>query len=214
MRKTAPCYSKQDYYGYFEFKLKNKRILDIGSSIGSFKKSGRFNSSERKLDDAKAYITMDINPDSGADIIGDAHHLPFKNSEFDIIVANNVIEHFYDPHQAVGEMRRVLKKGGVIYYTVPFLYPVHEAPHDYARFTEFGLKKLFEDFTQFELHRRGGFFSTTAHFFYKMTHVFDKVALGEVVRAITYPLLWLWVQLDRFDNTKAFVRVYFGKVKK
>jgi len=212
--KTAPCYSKKDYYKYFDLELGDKKVLDIGSSIGSFKKSKKFNTTEDHLQKTKKYTTIDINPLSGADIIGDAHELPFKDGEFDVIIANNVIEHFYDPARAVGEMRRVLKKNGHIYFTVPFLYPVHEAPHDYSRLTKFGLERLFDDFSEIEIHARGGWFSTTAHFMYKITHGLDKIGLGQILRILLYPLLWLWVQLDRLDSSEAFVRVYFGKVQK
>lgn len=209
---TAPCYSKQNYYDFFAIDFSNKSVLDIGSSVGSFKKSKKFD--ENNLKNAKKYITIDINPDSGADIIADAHVLPFKDSSFDIILANNVIEHFYDPQKAVKEMKRVLKMGGQIYFTVPFLYPVHEAPHDYARFTKFGLQKLFEDFKNVQIYSRGGWFSVNANLVFKITHIFDKIKVGWLVRALLYPGLWLSVKLDRFDKTDAFVRVYFGKAKK
>jgi ubiquinone/menaquinone biosynthesis C-methylase UbiE len=212
--RTAPCYSKEDYYTYFDMDVQGMKVLDIGSSIGSFMKSNKFEPAKSRLKTAKKYVTMDIDPDSGADVIGDAHKLPFKKGEFDIILANNVIEHFYDPVQAVAEMHRVLKKDGKIYFTIPFLYPVHEAPHDYSRFTRFGLEKLFERFTEVEIHARGGWFSTTAHFAYKITHIIDKIGLGGAVRTALHPILWLWVQLDRLDKTEAFTRVYFGRAHK
>ena len=214
MKKTAPCYSKKDYYDFFDIQLKNKKVLDIGSSIGSFKKSTKFKSSGNKLSDAKKYTTMDINPQSGADIIGDAHKLPFKDKEFDIIIANNVIEHFYDPPTAIAEMKRVLKNNGVIYFTIPFLYPIHESPHDYVRYTKFGLQEIFSDFKEVDIYERGGIFSTTANYWYKTTHAFDKIMLGGAIRLMLYPLLWIWVQFDRIDNSQAFVRAYFGRVQK
>ncbi|MGJ4746928.1 class I SAM-dependent methyltransferase [Leptospira sp. SA-E8] len=212
--KTAPCYSNKDYYGYFHIDLSGKKVLDIGSSIGSFMKSKKFQLSNEELAKAKKYTSMDINPASGADIIGDAHTLPFKNQEIDIVLANNVIEHFYDPQRAVSEMYRVLKKGGELYFTIPFMYPIHEAPHDYVRFTKYGLQNLFSDFKNVEIHERGGWFSTTANFIYKLSHVLDKIRLGSLLRLILYPILTLWVQLDRFDNSGAFVRAYFGKMSK
>jgi SAM-dependent methyltransferase len=214
MKKTAPCYSKTSYYDYFDINMKNKTVLDIGSSVGSFKKSSKFVGSSKNLGGAKKYTTMDIDPKSGADVIGDAHELPFKDRSYDIIVANNVIEHFYDAPKAIKEMKRVLKTGGIIYYTVPFLYPVHEAPHDYVRYTRFGIAHLFKDFERVDVLERGGVFSTIAHYFYKMTHALDSIKLGLVARAIMYPFLLVWVQLDRADNSRAFIRAYFGKAVK
>lgn len=214
MLKTAPCYSKDNYYKFFQIDLRSKKVLDIGSSIGSFNKSRKFKSSFNTLSTAAEYITMDINPDSGADIIGDAHKLPFDKNKFDIIVANNVIEHFYNPSQAIEEMYRVLKPGGSVYFTIPFSYPIHEAPHDYVRFTKYGLEKLLENFSKLEILSRGGAFSTVSNVIFKLTHVFDSIKLGVAFRLLLFPFLWALVQLDRFDNSNAFVRVYYGRAQK
>jgi len=214
MFKTAPCYSRQNYYKYFDVNLTDKAILDIGSSLGSFKKSMKFATLQTGLGGAKKYITLDIEPSSRADIIADAHQLPLKDNSIDLIIANNVIEHLHDPQTALAEMKRVLVPGGHVYFTVPFLYPIHEAPRDFARFTKFGLQKLFSDFRNLEIYARGGWFSTTALFFYKMSHLLDKLYLGSIVRVAMYGPLWLWVQLDHFDRSDAFVRAYFGRAQK
>ena len=214
MPKTAPCFSKKDYYGYFHIDMRGLRVLDIGSSIGSFNKSGRFNDGSKQLEKAIKYITIDIDPASGADIIADAHKLPFKDGSFDLIVANNVIEHFYDTPRAVSEMRRVLAENGRIYFTVPFLYPVHEAPHDYIRLTRFGLERLFENFNDVEIYSRGGYFSTSANFIFKLLSAFKYPPIVASLRMLIYPFLWIYVQLDRFDDSEAFTRVYFGSIRK
>lgn len=214
MSKTAPCYSAENYYEYFNIDYSGKTILDIGSSVGSFKKSPKFKASSETLKKAKRYTSIDIDPDSGADIIADAHELPFKDGEFDMIIANNVIEHFYDPETAVSEMKRVLKKNGDLYFTIPFMHPVHEAPHDYSRLTRFGLDHLFTNFKSVEIFARGGVFSAIANFIFIATKVLNKIRLGELVRMLLYPFLWLMVQLDRFDKTEAFPRAYFGRMKK
>ena len=214
MSRTAPCYSAEDYYEFFNIDYSKKTILDIGSSVGSFKKSPRFQTSASTLSKAKKYTSIDIDPASGADVIADAHKLPFKDGEFDIIIANNVIEHFYDPRQAVKEMKRVLNKGGQLYFTIPFMHPVHEAPHDFQRLTRFGLDHLFDEFKDVEIHARGGVFSAIANFEFIATKVLNGLGIGNLVRAVLYPMLWLMVQLDRFDKTEEFPRAYFGRMKK
>ena len=71
--------------------------------------------------------------------------LPFKDNEFNSIVLSDVLEHVPNPADLVVELKRVLKPGGLVLMNVPFMYWVHEAPHDYNRYTEFMLRKLVED---------------------------------------------------------------------
>lgn len=54
-------------------------------------------------------------------VCGNVLHMPFKNSSFDLIYGAGVIEHFKDTQEAVGELARVTKKGGVSFNTVPYL---------------------------------------------------------------------------------------------
>lgn len=189
-------------------------MLDIGSSVGSFQKSKKFAKSRRSLEEVAQYITVDIDPTSNADVIADAHKLPFDDGAFDIVIANNVIEHLSEPRTGVSEIHRVLVANGVMYFTIPFLYPVHEAPHDYQRFTKFGLRKLFCEFEEVEIFERGGWFSTVADMIFKLTNIFDRYRAGSILRCGLFAPLWLFVQLDRFDKSGAFTRVYFGSVTK
>lgn len=95
-------------------------------------------------DDFPNRIGMDIARASGAHVIADAHFLPFPPGTFDTILCSEVLEHLTDPERAVREMARVLASGGKLVLTTPFVYPIHEAPHDYRRFTFYGLKRLFQ----------------------------------------------------------------------
>jgi SAM-dependent methyltransferase len=68
--------------------------------------------------------------------------LPFPAGSFDTVLSNDVMEHIKEPELAWSEMARVLRPNGKLIVSVPFLYGVHEAPHDYHRFTAFKLKAL------------------------------------------------------------------------
>lgn len=68
--------------------------------------------------------------------------LPFPNNSFDTILISEVLEHVANPELAWSEMARILKTGGKIVLSVPFFYKIHEAPHDYYRYTEFALTHL------------------------------------------------------------------------
>lgn len=214
MSLTAPCYDRASYWRYFEMDYSGLRVLDIGSSAGSYDVRREFRHARSGLGRASLYVALDINTAVQPDVVADAHLLPFKDEVFDVILANNVIEHLRDAATGIAEMRRVLRADGHVLYTIPFLYPVHEAPHDYVRYTRYGLARLFRGFRTVEIHGRGGFFSTMAQFVYLLTRAADPVKLGGVLRAVMYPGLWVMVQLDRFDRTGAFSRVYYGRLRK
>lgn len=82
----------------------------------------------------------------GVDIVADVHSLPLKDNAFDILILSEVLEHLHSPEKAISEGRRIIKTGGIVIVTVPFIFPIHEAPNDFFRFTRFGLLHLFRSF--------------------------------------------------------------------
>lgn len=110
----------------------NERVLEIGS-CGKPSYSMYFSNR----------IGIDIKEGDGVDVVASVYELPFKNAEFDMVLCISVLEHLEDPPRAIKEMERVLRVGGRIIVSVPFMFPIHDSPDDYWRFTKFGLKKLF-----------------------------------------------------------------------
>ena len=66
--------------------------------------------------------------------------IPFENNSFDTILATDVLEHLFEPRQFIKECSRILRPGGKLLVMVPFYYWVHEAPHDYFRYSEYSLR--------------------------------------------------------------------------
>lgn len=91
-------------------------------------------------------VAGDLVHQSGLDVQFDTHHLPFADASFPLIAAIEVLEHCHNPQQALDEMYRVLQPGGRLVLTTRFLFPVHDAPHDYFRFTRYGLAHLCRNF--------------------------------------------------------------------
>jgi len=79
--------------------------------------------------------------DARPDIFADACSLPIADRCVDGVVCLEVIEHVPNPAHAVMEIARVLKPGGRAWVSMPFLYPVHNEPFDFQRYTEFGLRR-------------------------------------------------------------------------
>jgi SAM-dependent methyltransferase len=102
--------------------------LDLGSGSGRIRPDA---------------ITLDSNPSSGADVIGDGAALPFPDGHFDYVWCNAMLEHVPHPERVAAEIVRTLKPGGLAIVQVPFLENVHSWPEDYFRFTIQGLRVLF-----------------------------------------------------------------------
>lgn len=75
-------------------------------------------------------------------IYGDAQYLPFSDSSFNWILLLDVLEHIPDPDKCLREIHRVLTPDGTLVLQVPFLYPIHDAPLDFRRWTVHGLRTL------------------------------------------------------------------------
>jgi len=73
------------------------------------------------------------------DVFADARALPFADASFRGIILKDVLEHVRGPDAALAEISRVLADGGKLILWIPFIYPIHDAPHDFQRLTEHGL---------------------------------------------------------------------------
>lgn len=78
--------------------------------------------------------------ESRPDVFGDARQLPFADASLDGALMLHVLEHIDRPDQALDELVRVLRPGGRALIEVPFLYPIHDAPFDFRRWTAEGLR--------------------------------------------------------------------------
>jgi SAM-dependent methyltransferase len=87
------------------------------------------------------------------DVRGDAMRLPFADESLDGVISTYVLEHVQCPDQAVAEMYRVLKPGGIMYIETPFMFGFHGHMHaysDYTRWTFKGLERLCSSFQSTE----------------------------------------------------------------
>ncbi len=130
---------RQANFIFFEKYLKNedtdKVFIDIGAGISQFQEiTSKF----------KNAVRMDFYPYPLINVVADmSTKFPLRTGVSDIIFISNVLEHVFTPHDFLQECHRVLKPGGFIVGTVPFLIGVHQAPYDYYRYTNFMLEKLF-----------------------------------------------------------------------
>jgi SAM-dependent methyltransferase len=116
----------------------NARILDIGSGNSDNRSSLGPGNTLHRLD----YPATNRRYNRLPDIFGDACRLPVVDASCDVVLLLEVLEHITDAETALLEIKRVLRCGGRLYLSVPFLYPLHDEPADYRRFTIHGLRQL------------------------------------------------------------------------
>lgn len=110
-------------------------VLDVGGGSRFMKGMKKYQDIFSKL----VYKTMDVSADYAPDIVGDIHAIPLADGSVDAVICRSVLEHVRHPEQAVHEMIRILKPGGLLYIQVPSTYPYHArvghgAYPDYWRF--------------------------------------------------------------------------------
>lgn len=84
------------------------------------------------------YHALDF--DSGVDL-----RLPIKGPKYDVGICMDLLEHTSDPFLVAKNIKNSLKKGGILFVTVPFIWEIHYYPSDYWRFTPQGVEQLFND---------------------------------------------------------------------
>jgi len=90
---------------------------------------------------------LDIDKETGPDLAIDFEKdpLPYKEESVDALLAFNLFEHVYNHRFLAGEMFRILKKGGRVVGSVPFLLKIHPDPKDFFRYSEQALERLFKE---------------------------------------------------------------------
>ena len=161
-------------------------------------------------------VSFDLKKTDSTHVVGDAGSVPFKKDSFDAVVSINSFYYFNNPFDSEKEISRVLKKKGKLFLMMPFMYPIHDVPFDKYRFTEYGIRKLFEkDFDIKELGVIGGIFNIKAVFFHSLIKGL-KFVLPRPIAFVFAILLWpfyflaqLISLLDFFDRTRRWPTYYY-----
>ncbi len=173
----------------------NERILDVGSGGSSY----------HRLFPNR--LTIDIDPARKPEVVADAHSLPFKDDEFALVLCTEVLEHTKRPDIVAGELMRVLKPGGTLVLTTRFMYPIHDSPADFFRFTKYGLRELFSRWTILEVRSELGDFSTIAA-------LLQRIGFQTTLRGGKFTKLLLYMVAYVFSKLDWLVKVEYGDINK
>lgn len=150
----------------------NGKLLDFGCGSKPY----------RSLFNVDEYIGVDYeneghpHDNEQIDVYYDGKSLPFTDQYFDSILCSEVFEHVFNLEAILKELNRVLKSGGNILITCPFVWNEHEVPYDYARYTQHALKAILEKggFEIVEYSKTGNFVTALSQmwtiYFYTLLH--------------------------------------------
>lgn len=161
--------------------------------------------------------TIDIDPGRGPDLVMDVQNMErLADGSVRAAVMLEVLEHVRQPQKAVEELQRVLLSGGLVIGSTPFILGIHDAPHDYYRFTRHGLMHLFREFDCVELTERGGYFRAVATLLMRwLKQAADRRSLGVVVALpVLLPLALAFVMLDGLVPNVSATTGYFFVFRK
>jgi SAM-dependent methyltransferase len=118
------------------------RILDIGCGFKPWLTAIRENGAAQQV----SFLGTDFSAEwSDADSIALADALPMADGCVDGIILSEVVEHCPRPREVLGEAIRILKPGGVLLVTTPFVFPEHGVPYDFQRLTQYFYRDVFRD---------------------------------------------------------------------
>ncbi|HEX8736663.1 MAG TPA: methyltransferase domain-containing protein [Pyrinomonadaceae bacterium] len=177
-------------------------VLDVGCGFMPYKKLIEANRQVKK------YIGMDFEQTAAGiydvrvepDLKWGGREIPLEDESIDCVMATEFLEHYAEPEKALREMRRVMKPDGKIFATVPFVWNLHEIPHDEYRYTPYSIKRHFENagFREINVKALGGWNLSLAQML-GLWVTFSKMSSFSraVMRKFLFPFYALLVKTDR-----------------
>jgi SAM-dependent methyltransferase len=140
------------------------------------------------------------------DYLCDLESIPVEDHRFDAVLLTQVLEHVVEPQAVLHELHRVTKPGGKLWLSAPLFYEQHEVPHDYYRYTEFGIVSQVEraGFVVDEVDWLEGYFGTMAYqassaarFIPRKSRAYGGGVTGLLLAAVAWPSAAIALGLSR-----------------
>jgi len=150
-------------------------------------------------------------------VLADLARAPIRDGVADVVVCTETLEHLSQPWVFAGEVTRLLKPGGKLLLTTPQMARLHQIPHDFFRYTPFGLESLFKGLSKQSIEPEGGYFLFLGD---TLKHFHGHLFRSKWLRYGLFPLYWLTtilgntlvpltcMALDPLDNKQRFTMGY------
>ena len=131
--------------------------------------------------------------------------LPFCDESFETVFCAQVLEHVSEPAQLLREIGRVLRPNGHLILSAPHIWGIHEEPHDYFRFTNFGLQHLAEKagLTAVKLEAMAGYWVTAGTRLCYYLQQFEKIGMKPVLLPVYALVQVLASVFDRIHRVES-----------
>ena len=192
--RLSKIHSRKGLYPFlkceFEKIHSGQTVLNVGAS-------GEIGAMLSQSADKQGFCVLSLDVDSkrNPDIVADLHDWR-PDCQFDVVVMAGVLEHCHSPNRANKTVEQVLRGGGKLILTTPFIFPIHDAPYDYYRFTKFGLAHLLANFAEVHIEERNQW--TEGILVLLVRLVMEKSKICRIVSPlfigvafILWPLAWL-----------------------
>jgi SAM-dependent methyltransferase len=175
------------------------KVLDVGG-----KKAGKRGYFHPPMENVASWEYANIDPSVYPDFVCDAASIPVCDGTYDWVVLTEVLEHVADPEAVLFECCRVLRIGGTIVASMPFLYPVHADPHDFRRWTPAMIRRAFvaAGFDVRELSPRGGVVAVVLDLVNYYSDRPDLSLCGKIFRVVFVRLAPAVLFFDRWAKYK------------
>lgn len=211
--KLLQLSKKRSRQNLYEFLEGNYAKIPSGASVLSVGSGGDINDLLGKYAQTQGFrvTTIDIDPNRKPDLVGDICSYDFKENKFDVVVMGEVLEHLHSPQSGLDVIHGVLKPGGILLLSTPFILPIHDEPYDYFRFTRHGLQLLLRKFDPVDIKERNSYFEAIDVLWLRLLVIPSEKAkwLNFIIIPIVYYLARpITIMLTKFIPTNAMTTGY------
>ena len=198
--------SRKNLYKFISDELNNKKDLNC-LNIGS---GGPIEELLKKK--VKNYYSIDIDenrrPNEIKNICSNNFKIDFNPN---LICIFETLEHCENPIKAVENIHNTLNKGNICLASVPFNFHIHDEPNDFFRFTEYGCKLIFKNFSEVKVLRRNGWLESIFVNFIRLekeNNILSKIIgkLFIIINILTYPII---IFIQKIITSKKLTTGYF-----